>query len=184
MGLSKAKGPTPLLPRSSSLTLKHKILNAPFTLTLSSPCIFLQMPLFLTLKIKAVLYYSTISKGIILISFPYSHHVLRKKETAMSFFQPLSTPSILIKHPTWTATPGVRNKEKQGGGSRSKQRKVGVGRWEEWPWDFRFRKWSREQGHHHTPREPAPSSPTNETKLSFSPSFLNISGKCKILRLN
>jgi len=30
--------------------------------------------------------------------------------------------------PTLTATPGVRNKEKQGGGSRSEQIKVGVGR--------------------------------------------------------
>jgi len=87
MGLSKATGHTPLLPRSSSLTLKHKILNAPFTLTLSSPSIFLQMPLFLTLTTEAVLYYSIISKGIILILFPYSYQVLRKKKNC-PFFQP------------------------------------------------------------------------------------------------
>lgn len=62
-----------ILHSSSSLTLKQKILNAPFTLTLSSPPIFLQIPLFLTLKISVVLYFPRVWKVITLILRPYSH---------------------------------------------------------------------------------------------------------------
>lgn len=62
-----------ILHNSSYLTLKRKILNVPFTLTSSTPPIFLQISLFLTLKISVVLYFPKVWKEIILILCPYSH---------------------------------------------------------------------------------------------------------------
>lgn len=85
--------------------------------------------------------------------------------------------------PTLIATLGVRNKDKQGGGREREQRtwEVAGGKCDHE--NFRFGKWGRTQGDLHTPRESGPPSPTKETELSFSPSFLGISGIYKILRL-
>lgn len=139
MGFSKAQGHRPALPwsevilhSSSSVNLKHRISNAPFTLTLSSPSIFLQISSFLTLRISAVLYFSRVWEETTLILSPHSHweslgknelrkHWVKEKKKLPCFSSNLGHIFNSLPTSSPSCNSSIRIEEK-----------VKVGKWKEW----------------------------------------------------